>query len=71
LAKELSSEYRVDACSEALAPQRAACVVGFEGIEGGVANDGEGEGRIVFAGSAAIFIEGDIRRPMEGSSEVM
>src|SRR5271167_1479415 len=63
--EELSSEFWVDAGSEALSPQCAACFVGFEGVEGGVANDGEVEGRIVFAGSAAIFVEGYVHRPME------
>ena len=63
--EELGPERRVDAGSEALTAQGAACLIGAEEVVTGVSDDGEVQRRGVFSGSAAVFVEGRVHRPME------
>src|SRR5208283_5486572 len=63
--EELGPERRVDAGSEALSAQGAACLIGAEEVVTGVSDDGEVQRRGVFSGSAAVFVEGRVHRPME------
>src|SRR5208282_4786019 len=69
--EELCSEAGVDAGSEALSADGAACLIGFEEVVAGVSDDGEVQRRGVFCGSAAVFVERHVQRPVENLDSPM
>ena len=63
--EKAGAEGWVDAGSEAFSSERSACFIGFEHIVSGVAEDGEVQRGGVFSGSAAVFVESHVHRPMQ------
>lgn len=55
----------IEAGSEALGFQGGSGFVGFENVEGGVADRREIEGGIGLPGSAPVLVEGHVHRPVE------
>jgi hypothetical protein len=56
---------RGDAGLEAFPAQGAFCLVGAEDVVTGVSDDHEIQGRCVFSGSASVFVEGHVQRPVK------
>src|SRR5271165_1298990 len=63
--EEVGAEGWVDAGSEAFASEGAARLIGFKDVVSGVADDTEIQRRSVFSGSAAVFVESHVHRPMQ------
>ncbi len=59
------SEERVDGGFEAFAPERQSGRVAFEDIQGGMTDDGKVEGGVVFSCPAPVFVERDIKLPVQ------